>query len=65
MEQTINERFIKLSSRIPIERDLKLGEDYVISIDGLMFRANCVKTETFDKQDGTVDMVYVLKSTLE
>ncbi len=65
MDQSINERFVKLSSRIPFPKDISLGQDVTLTIDGHTFIANCVKQETFDKQDGTVDVVYVLKSTAE
>ena len=65
MEQTINERFVKLSSRLPFPKDIPLGQDVSVTIDSHSFLANCVKQETFDKQDGTVDVVFVLKSTLE
>lgn len=61
----INERFIRLSSRLPYPKDISLGQDVTITIDGHSYIANCVKHETFDKQDGTVDVVFVLKSTAE
>lgn len=51
MEQTINERFV-LSSRIPFPKDIPLGEDVTVTIDGHSFIPNCVKTETLDNQDG-------------
>jgi hypothetical protein len=65
MNQTIGERFIKLSSRLPYPKEVSLGQDLTITIDGHSFIANCVKQETFDKQDGTVDVVHILKSTME
>ena len=61
----INERFIKLSSRLPYSKDIPLGQDVTITIDGHSYIANCVKQETFDKQDGTIDVVHVLKSVSE
>jgi len=61
----INERFIKLSGRIPFGDPLGLGEDITLTIKGRNYIANCVKVEEFDQQDGTKDVVYVLKTTLE
>lgn len=61
----INERFVKLSGRLRFPKDVPLSEEVTVTIDSHSFIANCVKHETFDKQDGTVDVVYVLKSTLE
>ncbi len=63
--EEINERFVKLSSRLPYSKDIPLGSDVTVTIDGQNYIANCVKVETLDKQDGTVDKVYVLKSTME
>jgi hypothetical protein len=57
----INERFVKLSSRIPFPKDLKLGDDIQIIIDGFSFLGNIVKEEIFDQQDGSVNKVYVIK----
>ena len=53
----LNEQFIRISGRIPVERAVKLGEDVVIAI-----KAGCVKTETLDQQDGYYDEVYTLKA---
>lgn len=65
MESVINSRFVKLSGRIPFPKDINLGDDVTINVGGHNFIANCVKQETFDLQDGTVDIVFVLKSTNE
>ena len=65
MDQTINERFIRFSSRIPYEKTITLGEDITVNIEGSVFIANCVKTETKDNQDGTVDVIYNLKFLAE
>lgn len=59
--QTINERFIKFSSRIPFSTDIALGDDVTVIIAGRSFIANNVKSETKDNQDGTVDVIYNLK----
>jgi hypothetical protein len=48
-----NERFIKLSSRLPFDKDIALGQDVTILIEGKQFIANCVKTEYEDQQDGS------------
>lgn len=61
----INERFIKLSSRLPFNKDIALGEDVTVIIDGHSFIANCVKTEYEDCQNGTQDVIYKLKFVAE
>jgi len=61
----INERFVKLSGRIPFPEEIKLGDDITVTVKGRSFIANCVKVEELDLQDGTKDIVYVLKTTLE
>ncbi len=59
--QSINERFIKLSSRLPFDKDIILGQDIILVIEGKHFIANCVKVDHLDKQDGTMDIVHNLK----
>ena len=54
--KTINERYAKISGRIPIENKLELGEDYTIVVKG-----GVVKREELDNQDGTINVVFVLK----
>jgi len=61
----VNERFLKFSSRIPFPDDLLLGEDLTITVKGRPYTWNVVKQEILDKQDGTVDLVFVLKSLSE
>ena len=56
-----NERFIKLSSRLPFDKDIALGQDVTILIEGKQFIANCVKTEYEDQQDGSQNIIYKLK----
>ncbi len=57
----INERFVKLSSRLPYSEEIPLGADVTVTINGHSYIANCVKREELDQQDGTVDVVHVLK----
>ena len=57
----INERFIKISGRIPTKKELNLGDDVVVGLDAEPFVANVVKIEELDNQDGSKDLVYVLK----
>jgi hypothetical protein len=61
----INERFIKLSSRLPFNRDIQLGEDITVTIESKPYIANCVKIESEDNQDGTENKVYKLKFVAE
>jgi len=65
MEPTINERFVKLSSRVPFPEDIALGDDISVEIKGRSFIFNCVKQESLDNQDGTIDRVFILKSVSE
>jgi hypothetical protein len=65
MEQTINERFIKLSSRLPFDKDIALGQDVIVIIESHSFIANCVKIDYLDQQDSTMDIVYNLKFCAE
>ena len=65
MEQSVNERFVKLSGRVPFPDAISLGDDITVTVKGRSYLANCVKVEELDLQDGTKDVVYVLKTTLE
>jgi hypothetical protein len=72
MDQTINERFIQFagsksggSQRLPIPFELTVDQDVDVTINHQVFIFNVVKQETFSNQDGTVNVVYLLKSTLE
>jgi hypothetical protein len=65
MQKEVNERFLKFSSRLPFARDIALGDDITVVINGETYIANCTKIEHFDKQDGTIDIAYVLKFTNE
>lgn len=60
MGQEINERLVKISAGlVPIEGDLKLGDDVQILVSG-----NVVKTEHKDNQDGTYDLVFIVKGLI-
>ena len=61
----INEKFIKLSSRIPFPKEIQLGQDLSVTIEGNQYIFNCVKSEDRDLQDGTIDRIYTLKSLTE
>lgn len=71
MEQNINERFVFAGSktggsqRIPINFEINIGVNVVVMVNTHRLIFNCVKAEFFDNQDGTLNAVYVLKSTLE
>ena len=61
----INERFIKLSSRVPFPEDIELGQDINVTIGSKYYVFNCVSTQDKDNQDSTIDRVYILKSLIE
>jgi hypothetical protein len=61
----INEKFLKLSSRVPFPREIKLGQDLTVLIEGEPYIFNCVSSQDKDLQDGTIDRIYTLKSLLE
>ena len=52
---------MKLSSRLPFTRDLQLGQDVVITVDGQQTIGKVVKTEDMDNQDGTINKIYTIK----
>jgi hypothetical protein len=56
MERNIDQNLVRVSSKIEIDKQIELGEDVEFTM-----KANCVKIETFDNQDGTVNRLYVLK----
>lgn len=56
----INEKLIKVSAgKVPIEGDIKLGDDVQILISGTV-----VKEEHEDNQDGTINQVFVVKGVV-
>ena len=65
MDNPINERFIKLSSKILYPNELFLGEDLTVIIQGNAYIFNVVKEEINDLQNGTVNKTYVCKSLSE
>lgn len=65
MTKSINEKWVKLSGRVPFAETIDLGDDVAVTIKGRSYIANCVKVEELDQQDGTKDVVYNLKTTLE
>ena len=65
MEQQINERFLKLSSKVPYPETLNLGDDLTVVFNNHNYIFNVVKQEINDKQDGTVDVTFVCKSLIE
>jgi hypothetical protein len=68
MEKLINERYIVFSpksARLPYPDDLEIGQDITVQVGQHQFIYNVIKAEFFDNQDGTVNVVYILKSTLE
>lgn len=55
----VNSHQLRISGKVeipPQEGTPTLGEDLTITIE-----ANCVKIEEHDNQDGTKDIIYVLK----
>ncbi len=62
MEKPINER---LSSRIPFPKELQLGQDVVITIDGHHIIGNVVKVSYEDQQDGSANVIYSVKHLSE
>lgn len=53
----INERLVKISAGlVPIEGEINLGDDVQILLSGTV-----TKTEQMDNQDGTYNLVYVVK----
>jgi len=71
MEKLINERFIVFSGskaggsqRLPVPFEIDIGDDIDITIRSHNFTFNCVKAEFFDNQDGSVNVVYLLKLLL-
>jgi hypothetical protein len=61
MQKPINERFIKISSKLPVKVPIELGDDVTATIEKQAFVLNCVKLDQLDNQDGTIDVFYILK----
>ncbi len=62
---TLNEKWVKLSSRVPFPDEIQLGQDITVIIGGHQYLFNCVTTQDKDNQDSTVDRIYTLKSLIE
>jgi hypothetical protein len=56
MELTINERKIKITGSISIEKELTLGQDVEVKIKG-----SVVAVQHNDNQDGSEDIVFKVK----
>jgi hypothetical protein len=56
MPREIKQKYIKTTFKFEVENPIELGSDIKFEVD-----ANCVKIETLDNQDGTINVVYVLK----
>ena len=56
MEKTIDELQVKISGRVNFDRKLELGQDVRLEIVG-----GVVKEETYDNNDGSVSICYVVK----
>lgn len=65
MEKTINQWFVKLSSRVQYPKSMELGDDVTVIIGEENYLFNVVKSEDRDLQDGTIDRIYTLKSLSE
>lgn len=56
----INEKLIKISAGVvPVEQELELGQDVQLTISG-----NITKVEHLDQQDGTINVVYIVKGII-
>lgn len=56
MEKSINEKHIRTNFKYETENRIELGQEVKLDVV-----ASCVKIETSDNQDGSVNEVYVLK----
>ena len=52
----INEIYIKVSGKFPIENQIGLGQEVKVELT-----AGCVKREEYDNQDGSVDVRFTVK----
>ncbi|HKY55328.1 MAG TPA: hypothetical protein VJM08_13515 [Anaerolineales bacterium] len=79
LEREVNQRWIVYSGpgksetgtrgsqrvEIPESVEVKEREDVIVNIGGYPVIYNCVKEHWFDNQDGTWNLEYILKHTLE
>ena len=56
-----NEKLIKITSKLPIDSELNLGDEIQINYNNFTHTLVCVKKEYKDNQDGTQDAIYSLK----
>ena len=59
-DRETNEIFIKISGRIPIPTDLEEDLDLGLATE-VKVKGEVVKKEILDNQDGTIDIVYIIK----
>ena len=57
--KNIDQLQIKISGRTCIDEKLELGQDIKLEVQG-----SVVKEETYDNQDGSVSICYVVKPVL-
>ena len=72
MEQTVNERWLqfayigskgnvtKTALKIPFHADLKVDQEFIVSIDDKPYTFTCVRKEEVSNQSDTVDIIYVV-----
>jgi len=60
IQRETNEIFIKISGRIPIPTDLEKDLDLGLATE-VKVKGEVVKKEILDNQDGTIDIVYIIK----
>jgi len=51
-----NTQYVKISGRVEVSEDYKLGDDVNITVHGCI-----TKQEQLDNQDGTFDLVSIVK----
>ncbi len=56
----VNERFIKIG-KVPVTETLELGSSFQLKLGEDFLYFSCVKIEEKDNQDGTKDVIYILK----
>ena len=61
MDREINERFVKISSKLPVFKDFDYGDEIEISFADNLVKACVVKIDGKDNQDGTIDKIYIFK----
>jgi hypothetical protein len=63
--ESLNEQFIKLSSKVPYHDYLSLEQELTVQIEGKHYIFNVVKEEINDLQDGQVNKTFIAKCLLE